>query len=61
MHEADQPDTVGDLFDAEQLTGEDRADVDFAAFEADATAIGDQRCPVMKWVVEILEAFVGSG
>lgn len=43
MHEADEPNAVGDLFDAEQLAGEDGGDVDFLPFVADSAAVGDQR------------------
>jgi len=41
VHEADEPDTVRDLSDADQLAGEDGADVDFSPFVAKATAVRD--------------------
>jgi hypothetical protein len=41
-HEADDPNAVVDLLDAEPLTGKDGRDVDFLAVDADAAAGGDQ-------------------
>jgi hypothetical protein len=48
FHEADQPDAVGHLFDADQLAGEHGADVNFAPFVEDATAVRDERRSIMK-------------
>ena len=53
MHEADQPDLVGDLFDADGLSGEHGAEVDLAIFEADATAAGDDVAVVVERVLEV--------
>jgi len=53
VHEADQPDLLGDLADADGLTGEDLAEVDFSAIEADATAASDRDRPIMEGVLEI--------
>ena len=41
LHEADEPDAVGDLLDANLLSGEHGTDVNFAALVADAAAVGD--------------------
>ena len=49
-HEADQPDLVFDLFDADFLTGEDRAEIDFQSVEADSPAAGDDGAAVVKGV-----------
>ena len=38
VHEADKPDLVVDLLDADFLAGEDRAEVYFLPSEADAAA-----------------------
>ena len=59
MHEADEPDAVGDLFDADQLPGKHGAEVDLAAFVTEPTAVGDLGGEVMKRILEILEAPVG--
>ena len=40
VHEADEPDALVDLHDAEILAGEDGAEVDLAPVEADASAVG---------------------
>ena len=59
MHEADEPDAVGDLLDADQLPGKHGAKVDLAALVAEPTAVGDLGGQVMKRILEILEAPVG--
>ena len=41
MHEADEPDALSDFPDADALTGEDGAEIDFATPEAQVTALGD--------------------
>jgi hypothetical protein len=38
VHEACEPDVTGDLFDADFLTGEDPAEINFPSIEADAAA-----------------------
>jgi hypothetical protein len=40
IHKADQPDIVMNFFDADRLNGEDGAEVDLFAAEADASANG---------------------
>ena len=60
MHEADEPDAIGHLLDADALTGEHGAKVDFAALEADAAAVGDQCGSVMERILEIAQSPVGS-
>ena len=40
MHEADQPDVVGDFSDADVLSGEHDAEIGLAAAEASASAAG---------------------
>jgi len=46
-HEADQPDTVGHLSDADQLAGEHGVEVDFAPFVADAAGV-DLVCEIIE-------------
>ena len=41
IHEANEPNEVADLFDADALAGEDGAEIDFLAIEADSAACGD--------------------
>ncbi|WP_065008979.1 hypothetical protein [Mesorhizobium sp. AA22] len=41
VHEASQPDSVLDLFDADGLTGKDEAEIDILAVETDLPAGGD--------------------
>ena len=41
VHDADEPDLVGDLFDADVLTGKDLAEIDLAATDADPSGARD--------------------
>jgi hypothetical protein len=41
IHEADHPNTFLDFFDADSLTSEDRAEIDFFAVKADTSAARD--------------------
>ena len=52
MHEADEPDALFDLFDADGLTGEDLAEIDLAHFEADAAARCDGDGFIVEGIVE---------
>jgi len=38
VHEADEPNLVAHLFDADSLAGEDQAEIDLLAIEADAAS-----------------------
>ena len=58
MHEADEPDALVDLFDADVLAGEDRAEVDLAPVEADAPAVGHGNGVVVQRVGELAEASI---
>ena len=60
LHEADQPDLVLDLLDADLLTGEDRAEVDLLPSEADSAAVRDSDGPVVEGVLEVRESAIGS-
>jgi hypothetical protein len=54
VHEADEPNVLADLLEADALTGEDGAEIDLLAIEADAPAPGDGDGPVVEWVIEQL-------
>ena len=61
MHEAGEPEPVVDLFDADALAGEDLAEIDLAALEANAPACGDDDLPVMEGIVYLRQAGIGAG
>jgi len=58
VHEADEPDVLFDLFDADGLTGEDLAEIDLAHFEADAAARCDGDGPIVERIIERRQAFI---
>ena len=57
MHKADQPDFIADLLDTDILTGEDSAEIDLSAPEADAATLGDGNDSVVERVVKLAESF----
>jgi hypothetical protein len=61
VHEADQPEAAGDLFDAHLLAGEHGTQVALAVVEADSAAAGHDMAVVVERVVEFLEPAVRSG
>ena len=46
------------FFDADSLTGEDRAEVDLFVSETDAPATGDHDGPVVKRIIDIGQSFI---
>ena len=50
-----------DLFDSDGLAGEDLAEVDFLAVEADAAAGGDGDRLVVEWIMQVRQAGIGRG
>ena len=56
LHEADEPDVVGRLLHAHLLPGKNLTEIDFASLVADAAAARDDRRPVVKGIVQLLEA-----
>ncbi len=60
VHEADEPNLLADLLDADALAGEDGAEIDLLAIEADAPACGHGDGPVVEWVVDVGQACVGT-
>jgi hypothetical protein len=51
LHEADDPNAVVDLLDAEALPGEHGRDIDLLPVHADAPAGGDNHLAVVEWYV----------
>ena len=60
IHEADEPNVVADLFDADALTSEDQTEIDLVPIEADAAACGHGDGFVVERVIEVWQAFVGA-
>ncbi|MBS1867703.1 MAG: hypothetical protein JSS69_17450, partial [Acidobacteria bacterium] len=48
IHKADQPDVVVHFFDARGLPGEDRAEIDFPATQANAATTGEHDGSVVE-------------
>lgn len=51
MHKADQPDLVGDLADADGLSGEHGTEVDFTMSDTDSAALRDLNGSIVKRVL----------
>jgi hypothetical protein len=60
LHEGGEPNALVDLFDAEFLTGQDLAKVDFPPVEADSPARRDGDDLVVEGVVELGQACIGA-
>ncbi len=60
MHKADEPDAVLDFLDADGLTRQRFAQINFLAIKADAAAAGDQHGFIVKRVVRLGNAHVKS-
>ena len=58
IHKAYQPDSIADFFDPDVLTGKHRAQIDLAAPEADAAALGDGDGAVVEGVVQLVEPVI---
>src|SRR6478736_219619 len=61
VHKADQPNLVAHLFDTNALAGEDDAEIDLAAIEADAAACGHGGGSIVERILELRQTSVGSG
>ncbi|MGV0877561.1 hypothetical protein V6767_10465 [Martelella sp. FLE1502] len=57
-HEADQPNAIVDLLDAEFLTGEHGRDIDLLPRHADTTACRDDDVAVVEGVFHIRQALI---
>ena len=60
VHEADEPDVLAHLLDADALAREDGTEIDFASIEADAPARGDGDGFVVERVIELQQTSVRS-
>ena len=60
MHEGGEPKVLVDLFDSDGLAGEDLAEGDFLAIEADAAAGGDGDRLVVEWILQVRQAGIGT-
>jgi len=59
VHEADEPNALVNLFEAEPLTGEHARDVDLFLMHADAATGGDQDVAVVEGIFEFRHAAIG--
>jgi hypothetical protein len=59
-HEADEPNAVVDLLDAESLAGQHGGDVDPLAMPTEATASGDDDVAVMERIDQFRQAGMGA-
>jgi hypothetical protein len=60
VHEADEPNALFDLFDADGLAGEDQAEIDFAVIEANPAAGCDGDGLVVEWVLQRWQALIAQ-
>jgi hypothetical protein len=58
-HEADEPNAVVGLFDADGLTSEDLAEIDFPPIEADATAGRHGNGLLVERIVDVRQGLIG--
>jgi hypothetical protein len=61
VHEADEPNGLVDLLDADALPCQHGGDVDLLAVQADAAAGGDEASAVVQRVPEPGQAGIGPG
>src|SRR5262249_55941671 len=59
IHKAHQPNVVVNFSDADDLTGEDRTEVDFLAAQTDSTTTRDHDGFVVEWIVDVRQPLVG--
>ena len=59
VDEADEPNSLVDLLDAEALSGEDGGDVDFLSVDADTAAGGDEDVAVVEGIIEVRQTLIG--
>ncbi len=60
VHKADEPNVLADLLDANALAGEDGAEIDLLAIEADAPACGHGDGSVVEGVIQVGQSSVGA-
>jgi hypothetical protein len=61
VHEADEPDVVGDFSHADVLSRKDPTEIDFAASEAQTAALHHGNGHVVEGVMQFLQPCVRSG
>jgi len=61
VHKADEPDFIAHLLDTDILAGEDGAEINLSAPEADAATLGDGDGSVVERAVKLAEPAIGSG
>jgi hypothetical protein len=61
FHKADQPDFIANLLDADVLAGEDGAEIDLAAADADAATLGNGDGAIVERVLKLADSAVGRG
>ena len=59
VDEADEPNSLVDLLDAEALSGQDSGDVDFLPVEANAATGGDEDVAVVEGIIEVRQTLLG--
>ena len=59
VDEADEPNSLVDLLDAEALSGQDSGDVDFLSVDADTATGGDEDVAVVEGIIEVRQADKG--
>jgi hypothetical protein len=59
VHEAGQPDVIGDFSRPDVLTRKDLTEIDLASCEAQAAALGDGDRHVVERIVQLLQAGIG--
>jgi hypothetical protein len=58
VHEADEPNAVIDLLDAEFLAGQHDGDVDPLSMQAEASTGGDKNLAIVEWIDQLGQALV---
>ena len=61
LHEADEPDLVGNLFDAHLLAGKRSAQVNLLPVVTDSAVLGHDNGSIMKRIVELAQAGIRPG
>src|SRR5207247_10192215 len=61
VHKADEPDFIAHLLDPDILAGEDGAQMDLSAPEADAATLGDGDGSLVERVVKLAKPAIGAG
>jgi len=60
VHEADEPDVLGDFSNADVLSGEGAAEIDFPFAEAESPTLSDGDGAIVQGIVEFGQAVIGA-